>query len=607
MERLEAVLKRLQEAGLRLQQQKCEFFRESVTYLGFVIDKNGLRTCPKKVEAITKCPPPTNVREIKRFLGMINYYRKFIPNASTILSPLNELVCDDVTWEWGHRQQAAFDQIRRELTSDRVLTHFDPAARLVLTVDAGPAGLGACLAQGPDGQERPLAFASRTLSASEKNYSQIQKEATAIIYGVKYFHQYLYGRDIPFVLKTDHKPLIAIFGKKNGVSVMAASRLQRYAIYLSAYNYVIQYLPSEKNIVADYFSRAPLPVRHTELEDAEDAAAAPLHFLDESTLPVSVDDVRTATAADRTLQTVIKYMLKGWPRKVTCAAIQPYFRCKSDLEVEDGCLLRGHRVVIPSLLRERLMYELHKGHFGIVKTKSSARSRMWWPYIDKDIEQCIGNCSTCTALRPAPPSAAPAPWPRPPGPWWRIHIDYMTIGQRVYLIVVDAFSKWLECFHMSSGTSTQALISKLKYLFSRFGLVKVICSDNDAKIKTVEFRKFCDVNGIEHVTSPIYHPASNGQAENSVRTCKKMLKCILSKPSRCVDEDLLGYLFQYRNTVHCATGLTPAKLMYGRDLRCRLDLVVPAKNTDNTRNRFLQLSGRLWFPSSCFYIFVSGV
>lgn len=277
-------------------------------------------------------------------------------------------------------------------------------------------------------------------------------------------------------------------------------------------------------------------------------------------------------------------MLKGWPRKVTCAAIQPYFRCKSDLEVEDGCLLRGHRVVIPSLLRERLMYELHKGHFGIVKTKSSARSRMWWPYIDKDIEQCIGNCSTCTALRPAPPSAAPAPWPRPPGPWWRIHIDYMTIGQRVYLIVVDAFSKWLECFHMSSGTSTQALISKLKYLFSRFGLVKVICSDNDAKIKTVEFRKFCDVNGIEHVTSPIYHPASNGQAENSVRTCKKMLKCILSKPSRCVDEDLLGYLFQYRNTVHCATGLTPAKLMYGRDLRCRLDLVVPAKNTDNTRN-----------------------
>lgn len=487
-----------------------------------------------------------------------------------------------------------------------MLAHFQPEAPFVLTVDAGPCGLGAVLAhRDADGRERPIAFASRSLTTSEKNYSQIQKEATAIIYGVKHFHQYLYGRQEPFILKTDHKPLLSIFGKRNLISVTAALHLQRYAIILGAYNYTVQYVDAKNNQIADYFSRSPLSVAVSDNDKNEDGSSKYFLFLDASVEPVLFDDIRRATAADSVLKTVIKYMNNGWPRKIQCKIISPYFHCKTDLEVIDGCLFRGHRIIIPVIYRDKLLKELHSAHFGIVKTKSAARSRMWWPGIDADIERWVGACGACSSVRSSPPRAPPAPWPRPPAAWHRIHIDYMSIGQAVYLIVVDAYSKWLECVHMDRGTSTNALIQKLKDMFSRFGVPYVIVSDNDVKISSAEFHTFYRVNGIEYLNSPIYHPASNGQAENSVKTCKKMFKCMFAEDRlfhKDIHEKLQGFLFDFRNTIHCATGLTPAMLMLGRNLRCRLDLILPQsnnfdKNTEQTvikcKRRF-QVGETVW-------------
>lgn len=584
LDRLRKVLSKLSDAGLTLQREKCEFFKNSVNYLGYVINKHGLQTCPNKVQAIINAPEPKNVTDIKRFLGLVNYYRNFIPNASSILGPVHELLRTGAEWEWGERQREAVRRVRRELASERVLAHYEPAAQLVLAVDAGPAGLGAVLCQrDARGIERPLAYASRSLAASERNYSQIHKEATAIIFGVKRFHQYLYGRSEPFILKTDHRPLVSIFNKGNGISVTTALRLQRYAIILSAYNYVVQYSSSENNVVADYFSRAPLQSSMCD-SDREYDMYCSLKYLDNALPAVMSHDVQTATANDKVLKTVIKYMKNGWPRKINCKSIWPYFQVKNDLQYENGYILRGHRVVIPAALKERLLSELHSTHLGIIKTKCNARSKMWWPGIDGDIERWIGACDTCAALRPAPPREPPAPWPRPAAAWQRIHIDYMSLEQKVYLVVIDAFSKWLECIHMNNGTTTQALIAKLKYIFSVFGIPTTLVSDNDVKINSTEFREFCSSNGIEYITSPIYHPASNGQAENSVRTCKKMLKCILkdNQTQTNVQNKLLSYLFTYRNTTHCVTGETPSKLMFGRNLRTRLDLIMPINKKNTT-------------------------
>ncbi|CAK1597918.1 unnamed protein product [Parnassius mnemosyne] len=584
MQRLSKVLDRLCKAGLRLQKDKCQFFRESVRYLGYVISKTGLRTCPDKVRAILSAPEPNNVTEVKRFLGVVNYYRNFIPNASSVLSPLHELLRKDAKWEWGKRQRQSVAAIRRELASERVLAHFEPAAQLVLAVDAGPTGLGAVLSQrAEDGIERPLAYASRSLTSSKRNYSQIQKEATAIIFGVRRFHQYLYGREDPFILKTDHRPLVSIFNPKTGIPVTTALRLQRYSVILSAYNYVVQYVSSGNNIVADYFSRAPVKCVNESSNDIDtndiDTHYA-VRFLDASSPATSARDVAQTTERDRTIKTVLRYMQHGWPRKLKCKSILPYFHCKSDLQYENGCLFRGHRIVIPLGLRDRMLRELRDSHLGITKTKCNARSRMWWPGIDRDIERWIGSCATCASVRAAPPRDPPAPWPPSTAPWQRVHIDYMTVGQRVYLVIVDSYSKWIECLFMHNGTSSNALITKLKGVFSNFGIPNVLVSDNDVKINSLEFQTFSSSNGIKYMTSPIYHPPSNGQAENSVRTCKKMLKCILidNLPLHKVHDMLLGYLFNYRNTVHCTTGETPAKLMFGRNLRSRLDLILPLKN-----------------------------
>ncbi|KAG6448146.1 hypothetical protein O3G_MSEX005332 [Manduca sexta] len=185
------------------------------------------------------------------------------------------------------------------------------------------------------------------------------------------------------------------------------------------------------------------------------------------------------------------------------------------------------------------------------------------------------RCSVCGLKNH--PREPPAPWPAAVRAWQRLHIDYMTIGQKVYLVLVDAYSKWLDCIYMRNGTSTSALIDTLKAFFSNFGLPESLVSDNDVKINSAEFKQFCNFNGIQYITTPIYHPPSNGLAENSVRNCKKMLKCIIKEnvPTHQTQQKLLQYLFCYRNTVHCTTGQTPAQLVFGRKLRSRLDLILP--------------------------------
>ena len=243
---LEQVFTRLEKHGIRLKQEKCCFLLPSVEYLGHQISEEGIKPLANKVSAITKAPTPKDLQQLRSFLGLVNYYGKFIPNLATLLQPLNELLQADAKLVWSRKCDQAFQEAKRKIAS--VLTHYDPARPIKLAVDASPYGVGAVISHNmPNGTERPIAFASRTLHKSEKNYAQIEKEALAIVYGVKKFHQYLYGRK--FTLVTDHQPLTSIFGSKKGVPSLAAARLQRWAILLSAYNYTTSAINPQGNIV----------------------------------------------------------------------------------------------------------------------------------------------------------------------------------------------------------------------------------------------------------------------------------------------------------------------------------------------------------------------
>ena len=387
MENLREVLKRLQAYGLKAKRAKCEFFCTSVNYLGFVLSSSGLATQSCKTEAIVNAPEPSNVRELRSFLGFVNYYRQFIPHLSSILAPLNSLLRKGAPWKWTKACSTAFQKAKANLQTAPVLMHYDSTLPIVLATDASSYGLGAVLSHiDKDGIERPVAFASRTLSVAERNYAQLEREALSIVYGIKRFHQYLYGRK--FKLITDHKPLTTIFGPKTGIPTLAAARLQRWALLLSAYSFDVVYRGTLEHANADGLSRLPLPGGNTKV--SVDVAAM-FNIVQLSSLPLTHIQMRTATRSDPVLSKVLQAIKEGWHTAGFMSGNEgewtKYWQHREELTTEAGCILRGVRAVVPPKLRQAVLHELHVGHQGVTRMKARARSCVWWPSLQHDIEE----------------------------------------------------------------------------------------------------------------------------------------------------------------------------------------------------------------------------
>jgi hypothetical protein len=566
MKNLKAVLTRLSEAGLRIKFEKCEFFKDEVCYLGYRINKNGLHTDKDKIAAIENLPVPQNVSQLRAALGLVNYYSRFIPNISTILRPMYALLAKGTRWQWTHLCDQSFKQVKDELLNSSALAHYEPSLPLVLCVDSSAYGLGAVLAQRyPDGTERFVCCASRTLSETERRYSQIDKEAL-VVYGVNKHHQYLFGRK--FTLRSDHKALTYIFGPKHGIPQTAASRLQRYAVRLAAYDFDIEFVSTDKNGNADCLSRLPLPTgSRTNNEDD----AAYLHFVEE-TFPLSHRDVARETKNDATLCKIYGYIMSGWPSETEFENEKPYFHRKDTLHIDHECIVWGYRIVVPSRLRAQIVEEVHAGHMGMVRMKQIARCYVWWPGLDADLEQRARSCDACRAQLDSPPRASPAPYAWPAEPWLRLHADFLHHNSRSYLLIIDAHSKWIEVFPMTSGTSATTVSTKLRECFARFGLPIQLVTDGGPPFTSHDFAAFLQKNGVFHVITAPYHPSSNGAAENAVKTVKKVLKKASSE-GEDTETALLKILLQYRNSPHSSTAREPAVAMLGRRLRTRLDLL----------------------------------
>ena len=275
-------------------------------------------------------------------------------------------------------------------------------------------------------------------------------------------------------------------------------------------------------------------------------------------LPVTAEQICKATRNNLLLSKVRQYTLTGWPQNYE-QALTPYYRRKNKLSIECGCLMWGSRVVIPPKLQSYVLGELHVSHPGTVRMKTLARTYIWWPNVDRELEELVQNCHTCQANRQKPRSTLLHSWSWPTGAWQQIHVDFAGpfLGH-MFFLVTDAYSEWLEISLMPTTTSSKT-IETLKSHFARYGLPEQIVSDNGPQFTSDEFKWFCKSNGIRHITSAPYHPSTNGAIERAVQAMKKSLKSTVNE-SGTIQTKLSRFLMSYCSIPHTTTEETPAEL-----------------------------------------------
>ena len=571
--RLLACLERLKKFDLHLNRAKCVFFQTQVQYLGYCISHNKISKCPKKVEAIVKMPVPQSPDELHRFLGMVTYYARFIPNLSTMTYPLRQLLQKDKKWVWSKQCQTSFDKLKSEILSDRVLIPFNPSLPVSLACDASPTGIAGVLSHVINDEERPIAFISRSLTKAEQNYSQLDREALAIIFCVTKFYMYLSGKQ--FTLITDNQPLTRIFHPESKLPAFTSARLLRYATFLQEFDYKVVHRKAEDHVHVDCLSRATYSNADADTT-AESVLSLEVQTLqDQLVNQISSEVITSARIADETskdaiLSKLLQDLLSGELRD-------------SDYSTSNGIIFKNERVVIPEALKENVLQELHRTHVGIVKMKQLARRHCFWKNIDKDIERMVKSCRECALTQKSPAKAPVHQWDEPQHNFERVHIDYAgPFFNHHFLVLVDSKSKWAEVRILKDAPTTSNTIELLLDIFCTHGFPEILVSDNATIFHSESFTTFCQNNGIIQKFSAPGHPATNGLAERYIQTLKSKLTAM--EPGS-LQHKVREILFRYRATpLKC--GKTPAELYLNRNIRCQLDVFKPPPQQKNKRVTF---------------------
>ena len=571
LERLKTVFQHVLKAGLKLKGKKCHFAKSEIRYLGHIVSRKGIQADPEKLRAVQEYPVPRNVTALRQFLGLTNYYRRFVQGYSSIAAPLHKLTAQSAGgYKWDKNCQATFEDLKQRLISPPILAYPDFQYPFTVATDASGLALGAVLSQEVEGVERVVAFWSRQLNKAERNYSTIEREALAVVAGIKEFFPYLYGR--PFTVYTDHNPLTSLRGLKD-----TGGRLTRWLLYLQQFDLTVKYRAGKLNGNADGMSRRQCDTLESPTTIAQTVMGVTTHLGDPDLLKCEQNE-------DPFTKNILLSIKDGkW--------LPPETERWSKYVVIDGILCRQNRnsqnprtqVVIPKGLRSYIFEELHikSGHQGVHKTLEKVKERFFWPGYEQEIRDAVQRCDICQRRNhPVPAPQAPLGTISSNYPFQKISWDIMgplpvtARGFKYILVITDLFSKWVEAFPLvatDSNTLAKVLVDEI---VCRYGMSITIHSDQGSNFVGTVIRSLCAMMGIQRTQTTAYHPQGNGQVERFNRTLEQMLSKVVSDHQRDWDEHLQKVLFAYRTAIHDSTGYSPFLVTFGRSPNLPVDIIL---------------------------------
>lgn len=534
---------RLKDAGLTVNFEKCVFCRPSLKFLGYLVDEKGLRTDPDKISAILNYKVPTNTTQIRRLIGMVGYYRRFLKDCSTICSPITDLLKGRKKGQpvvWTEEADQAFSKIKHLLTTTPVLASPDFSKPFVIMCDASDYGVGAVLYQEEDGLEHPVAFFSKTLNKCQRKYTTTEKELLAVIYAVEKFRCYIQGTF--FKIVTDHSSLLWIQQMKN-----PSPRIARWIVKLSLHKFEIVHRKGSCNNVADALSR------------------------DVETCILNLSQLKHDPWYDGMLNRV-----QNDPDAFPSFRVENGVLYKHVFSKDDS--FSDWKIVVPTANRPDLLHKFHDsetaGHFGVFKTLGRIADLYYWPKMRQSVIRYVRNCKVCAACK-----ADNLPQAGLMGNFRDINFPFQLIsadllgpyprsrsGNRHLLVVVDWFTKFVFVHPMAKPTAKSITRFLENHVFLTFGVPQIVSVDNGPQFISREFKELCNAYNVQRILyNPFYHPQVN-HTERVNRVITTAIRSFIKDSHKDWDKSIFKIAQAINLAKHESTSYTPAFLTFSRNI-----------------------------------------